>query len=187
MELLESVNTANIVTLFILYLELQTSDWCESSWSSSVISLSYLCKNLIIFGQRHWELHPIYWNQQNLSKLNVHVALSSLVYLIMQSSKSVFLTLRWWTPGQDQELINHHWSVREEATVLAVHLSRCRWIQQCSSSWRHRRSFSKTCPTTWPQCRLKWTRTHLRTRRRGTSTVNSWATSFRSSLTLLIH
>jgi hypothetical protein len=48
-ELLESVSTADIPELFILYLELRSSDRGDSSWASSVISLPFIGKNFIIF------------------------------------------------------------------------------------------------------------------------------------------
>jgi hypothetical protein len=49
LELLESVSTADIPDLLILYLELKSSDRGDSSWNSSVISLPYTGQNLIIF------------------------------------------------------------------------------------------------------------------------------------------
>jgi hypothetical protein len=50
LELLESVSTADIPDLLILYLELESSDRGDSSWTSSVISLSFTIQKLIIFG-----------------------------------------------------------------------------------------------------------------------------------------
>jgi hypothetical protein len=53
LELLESVSTADIPDLLILYLELESSDRGDSSWTSSVISLSFTIQKLIIFGYPH--------------------------------------------------------------------------------------------------------------------------------------
>jgi hypothetical protein len=50
LELLESVRTADIPDLLILYLELESSDRGDSSWNSSIISLNFTGKKLIIFG-----------------------------------------------------------------------------------------------------------------------------------------
>jgi hypothetical protein len=50
LQLLESVSTVDIPDLLILYLELESSDRGDSSWTSSVISLSFTVKKLIIFG-----------------------------------------------------------------------------------------------------------------------------------------
>jgi hypothetical protein len=50
LELLESVSTADIPDLLILYLELESSDRGDSSWNSSIISLNFTGKKLIIFG-----------------------------------------------------------------------------------------------------------------------------------------
>jgi hypothetical protein len=50
LELLESVSTADIPDLLILYLELESSDRGDSSRTSSVISLSFTIQKLIIFG-----------------------------------------------------------------------------------------------------------------------------------------
>jgi hypothetical protein len=49
LELLESVSTADIPDLFILYLELLRSDQGDSSWTSSVISLLFIVQKLINF------------------------------------------------------------------------------------------------------------------------------------------
>jgi hypothetical protein len=49
LQLLESVSTVDIPDLLILYLELESSDRGDSSGTSSVISLSFTVKNLIIF------------------------------------------------------------------------------------------------------------------------------------------
>jgi hypothetical protein len=50
LQLLESVSTVDIPDLLILYLELESSDQGDSSWTSSVISLPFTVKKLIIFG-----------------------------------------------------------------------------------------------------------------------------------------
>jgi hypothetical protein len=50
LELPESVSTADIPDLFILYLKLYSSDRGDSSWTSSAIPLCFTVQKLIIFG-----------------------------------------------------------------------------------------------------------------------------------------
>jgi hypothetical protein len=49
LELLESVSTADMPDLLILYLELESSDQGDSSLTSSVITLPFTGQNIIFF------------------------------------------------------------------------------------------------------------------------------------------
>jgi hypothetical protein len=89
------------------------------------------------------------------------------------------ITLRWWTPGQDQEFTNRQWIVHEG------HPSKYRWIPLCCSSSRRRPSFSRTWPTPWQTCKLKLT-THRCSSRRPATSTSSCVTIAPCSLMLLI-
>jgi hypothetical protein len=64
LEVLESVNTADIAILFNSYLEFQTSDWGDSSWDELIISASLIWKKSPLFmdilaGSYIWSIRRI--------------------------------------------------------------------------------------------------------------------------------
>ena len=97
-----------------------------------------------------------------------------------------FLTFRWWTPGQAQELIYplHLAIPRTSTRTLIIHR-----INHHQQEWRNtlqlRSLFFKTWPTLLLDFKLRSIKvltTTTSTRRRGTSTKSSWAIGLPLSL-----